>query len=112
MTNKRTLKKIVRLYCGDLAAECAMAIDVFDGINVEKMLENIRDIARLQETTLANISFSFDKTPSDFENKALYRKALHAYNKAAFAKLQKDFNEQVQEIVKNMNACLPNRAEK
>lgn len=107
MANKRDLKKQIRLICGDLAAECSFAIEMINGIDKEKMVENIRKIATLQTETLAHVSFDFDKTPSDFENKAAYHKALYAYNDAAFKKLRDDFNAGVEAIVKDMNAALP-----
>lgn len=107
MANKRQLKKQIHAVCGDIAAECAIAIDAIPGIDTKKMTENIRDIAVLQINTLSNISFAFDKTPSDFESKADYRKALHAYNKAAFTRLRIEFNEHLTQIVHNMNASLP-----
>lgn len=107
MANKRQLKKQIHYICGDIAAECAMALDAIPGIDVEKMAQNIRDIAQLQVTTLANISFSFDKTPSDFESRREYNLAHSAYNKAAFHRLRIEFNEALQAIVHNMNASLP-----
>ncbi len=107
MNNKRILKKQIHLICGDIAAECALAIEAIPGVDVEKMTQNIRDIAALQTNTLANISFAFDKRASDFPTRHEYRAALSAYNQAAFRRLRIEFNEAVEKIVHNMNAALP-----
>ena len=82
MASKRLLKKQVKYACGDLAAECILAIHFVDGINVEKMQDVVFQIASLQTLVLEKVSFSYDKVKSDFETA-------------------------VQEIVKSMNALLP-----
>ena len=38
---------------------------------------------------------------------AAYRKALHAYNKQAYAKLAEEFHKGVEAIVKEMNQAMP-----
>ncbi len=107
MANKRDLKKQIRYICGDLAAECSFAAEFIDGIDKAKINDTIVKIAALQTEALSKATFGFDKTPADFESKAAYRKALHAYNAAAFGKLRNEFNSRVEEIVKDMNSALP-----
>lgn len=107
MGNKREIKKAVRYACGDVAAECILARDYIDGIDYDAMNAIICDIADLQVDTLACCTFSFDKTERDFENGAQYRKALHNYRRAAFDKINRDFDASLREIVKRMNALLP-----
>ena len=72
MANKRDLKKQVRYICGDLASECMLAADYVKGVDRTTMQKIVSEIARLQTATLANMSFAFDKVPSDFDNGATY----------------------------------------
>ncbi len=112
MANKRNLKKQIRNICGDLAAECAMAIQFVPMVDKEKMSEIISRVAGLQENTLARVSFSFDKSVRDFANNHEYIKAKKAYNKIAYRKLVADFNNTVEKVVDDMNAAVPKVADK
>lgn len=109
MANKRQLKKQVRYICGDVAAECAMAKYLIDGVNRETLNEALRHVAALQEQTLARVSSNFDKVPRDFESKKEYGKARHQFYTKAFTSLRADFNTRLQEIVKEMNSALPSK---
>lgn len=107
MANKRQLKKEIRFVCGDLAAEILMARAIYPGFDKDAVTKIINDIAHLQESAVSAVSFSFDKTPRDFADGAAYRKALHAYNKQAYAKLAEEFHKGVEAIVKEMNQAMP-----
>lgn len=107
MASKKSLKKNVRYVCGDLAAECIMAKTFVDGIDAKVMSDIVIKIAQLQENTLRKISFSFDKVSKDFENKSIYNQTKNGHMKAAYHSLKADFNKKVLEIVKEMNAALP-----
>jgi len=107
MANKRNLKKQVRYICGDLAAECLLAAEYIKDVDCVAMHNVVTEIAQLQTVTLANVSFSFDKVLSDFETGAAYRKARRDYNRKAYAVLRTKFNDKMQEIVKAMNAAIP-----
>ncbi|MCM1517438.1 MAG: hypothetical protein NC117_02190 [Pseudoflavonifractor sp.] len=107
MANKRQLKKQIKCVCGDLAGECIVARDMIPGVDFKGMNEIIYKIAELQSLTLARVTFSFDKTPKDFDTLHEYHTACHKYYGAAYSKLRADFNNSVQEIVKDMNAQLP-----
>ena len=48
MANKRILKKQIRYVCGDIAAECILAMNFIEGIDVEKMLSLVFEVASLQ----------------------------------------------------------------
>ena len=100
MANKRDLKKQVKYICGDLATECMLAAEYVKGVVPAEMHKIVAEIASLQTSALASATFGFDKTEAEFESKA-------AYNKKAFAALREKFNNKVQEIVKQMNAALP-----
>lgn len=107
MANKRDLKKQVKYICGDLATECMLAAEYVKGVVPAEMHKIVAEIASLQTSALASATFGFDKTEVEFESKAAYNKARTAYNKKAFAALREKFNNKVQEIVKQMNAALP-----
>lgn len=110
MANKRILKKQIMHVCGDIASECIFAIEYIPGIDTEKMGDLICKTAILQQQTLDKINFNFDKTPSDFENAALYNKARCQYCHAAFKSLKDHFNSNINDIIKEMNTLLPSQA--
>ena len=107
MANKRTLKKQIRYACGDLAAECIIAMNCVEGINVDKMQEIVFEIASLQSISLRRVTFIFDKGKKDFESTHEYSVSRAKYFKYAYAKLRNDFGQKVLEIVSSMNALLP-----
>lgn len=107
MANKRKLKKSIRFICGDIAGECFLASRFVPNADKEKLNKAIVDIAQLQEDTLAHTSFSFDKTPRDFESKREYNKAKHTYYATAFRKLIDHFNESLKNTVHLMNEAMP-----
>lgn len=113
MANKRQIKKRISHVCGDLAADIMIAYYYFDGVDRAKVESIVRDIAVLQEDSRAKVSFCFDKTLKDFGGDgSAYRKARHAYNKAAFARLREQFGEKALAIVKAMNETVPAEARK
>lgn len=107
MANKRDLKKQIKYICGEIAVECILAREYVDGINAEKMNEIVFEIAELQQKSLKNATFSFDKTPKDFGNKKEYHHAANAYFKNAYKVFYAEFNKHIQAIVKQMNELLP-----
>ena len=106
MANKRILKKQIKYVCGEVALQCIITRECFDS-NCEKLNELIITAANLQEKTLKKVSFAFDKTPKAFENRTEYQKAATAYFKQAYSVLKKEFNGQIQEILKQLNAEMP-----
>lgn len=107
MATKRQLKKFVRNTCGALAAEIIMARAAFPQIARKDVHDIIVEIASLQADTIGKVSIAFDKTPRDFENHSLYRKERRTYFNTAYTKLLDAFDAKVGEIVKKMNAALP-----
>lgn len=107
MANKRILKSRIRRVCGDIAAQCIFAIEFIPGIDEKEMDSIICRVAALQQATLADCNFFFDKTSGDFDNGTAYHKARTAYFHKAFASLKNRFNIEVNQIVKEMNALLP-----
>ena len=109
MANKRNLKKAIKITCGNLAGECIMARNFVPDIDTKKMEEIIFNIADLQFVTIDNVTFSFDKNESAFENRHLYNKARKDYFRKGYHKLIADFNKGVADIVDQMNAALPEK---
>lgn len=106
-TSKRDLKKQIYYTCGDVAAECLLARYCVEGIDPDAMNKVIFQIADLQSKTIEHCSVSFDHVPSDFDNMHSYRKALKAFRRKAYTKLLDEFHNELQGIVKEMNALLP-----
>lgn len=98
---------MVRYMCGDMAAECIIAKTVVPGVDGNVMRELVVKIARLQDATLRKATFAYDKVSRDFDTKAAYEKARREYMSKAYRSLKIEFNKQVAEIVKEMNAALP-----
>lgn len=109
-TNRRTLKKEIRLICGALAAECIMAKYTLPGVDSKKFNDIVYEIADLQESTLSLIGVTFPRSASSFESRKEYSDERHRYFRASFAKLKHDFNKRVEKIVAEMNAALPDPA--
>ena len=105
--NKRLLKKEIHRICGALAGECVLAKIAIPGIDREKLNEFIYQLADLQASALRLVSVEFPRTPRSFDNRKEYADARRAYFKASFAKLREHFNARVQEILKEMNATVP-----
>jgi len=105
--NKRLLKKEIHRICGALAGECVLAKIAIPGIDREKLNEIIYQLAELQESALRLVSVDFPQTPKSFASKKEYADARRAYYKASFAKLREHFNNRVQQILKEMNATVP-----
>ena len=107
MANKRDLKKQIKYVCGDIATDALIAGSYVKGVDRKVMSEIVGKLADLQATALQNASFAFDKVESDFENAHAYHTARKAYYRKAYASLRQKFSTKVQEIVKEMNAALP-----
>lgn len=107
MANKRDIKKFLKNTCGALASEIILARAAFPQVSRKDVHDIVADIARLQADALGKVSISFDKTARDFASANEYRKARAAYFAKAYAKLLENFDNTVAEIVKKMNAALP-----
>lgn len=106
MANKRDIKKRIHYVCGELAMNCIFAQDYIPGIDPDAIAGIVMRIAKLQSHALENLHFSFDKVPSDFENRKEYRRAANRYNKAAYKSFADEFNKKLKDIVTEMNGFL------
>ena len=107
MANKRDLKKQIKYVCGELALECIMTREYVEGADIKLLNDLVLRAAELQTNSLKNATFSFDKTPSDFESRAVYNRAAEQYFKNAYAHFYKLFNTHVKEIVSELNKATP-----
>jgi len=107
MSSKRQLKKRINTICNDLADDMQHAAYLYDGIDEEKVYSVLTEIAKLQMESLAKVTFAFDKSVKEFENRRDYRRAMHRYKAAAYAKLRAEFADSAFEIVKRMNGLIP-----
>lgn len=107
MSNRRELKKYVRAVCGDLAAGILETSYAFDGVKSADVREIINKIASLQVDTLAKVSVAFDKTPATMEEGENYRAARGKFYHKAYSALLEEFHKSVNEILKEINAAIP-----
>lgn len=107
MANKRELKKFIRNACGAMASEILIARSIFPSITRKNVYDIVRKIASLQAMTLRLVSVSYDKTPDAFEDIRAYRADKRSYYKLAYKKLLENFDAKLLEIIKDMNAALP-----
>lgn len=105
--NRRLLKKEIHRICGALAGECVLAKIAIPGIDREKLNRIIYQLADLQESALRLVSVDFPQTPKAFATRREYLTARRAYYKASFARLRAHFNSRVAELLKEMNATVP-----
>ncbi len=106
-TNKRTLKKEIRLICGALAGECVVTKLTVPGVDVNVLNDIIYDVADLQANAMRLINITFPRSVRSFATKSEYNAESHKYFKAAYRQLKGQFNARVEEILKKMNAALP-----
>lgn len=107
MANKRDLKKEIKYVCGDIAVDALMIRDYVKDADTQKLEELVIRLADLQQNTLRNISFAFDRSHTSFDNEKAYRKAAHQYFHQAYAKLREEFNKQIFAAVKTLNEAVP-----
>lgn len=107
MANKRELKKFIRNSCGAAADEMLLARSAFPSISRKAVYDVIQKLAALQGASLRLVSIAYDKTPRSFDSVAAYRADRAAYYRAAYNKLLEEFDAKMSEIVKDMNAALP-----
>ena len=65
-SNKRILKKEIRMICGALAGECVIAKITVPGIDPEKLNEINYEITEIQYKALSWVNFNFRQSPNAF----------------------------------------------
>lgn len=103
MANKRMLKKGINAVCGDIAGICLFS-EASENLDSKAVADVILDVAALQEDSRKKVTISFDKSTKEYASIKEYKKAKSAYYKAAYNALISQLNEQLQEIIKRVNA--------
>lgn len=107
MANKRVLKKQIRYACGDVALHSIITRECMPDADTQKLNDVVLKAAELQSITLQHVTFAFDKTPGDFENRSQYRREAARYYKKAYRSLIAQFNKELQKIVDLLNEATP-----
>lgn len=97
------LKKGINAVCGDIAGICLFS-EASENLDSKAVADVILDVAALQEDSRKKVSISFDKTAKDFPSLKEYNKAKYAYYKVAYNTLIAQLNEQLQDVIKRVNA--------
>lgn len=109
MANKRMLKKGITAVCGDIAGLCLFS-ESSEKLDPKAVTDIVLELAALQEDYIKKVSFSHDKTVKEFETKKDYNSAKKSYYKTAYNALISQLNEQLNEILKRVNALTsPNK---
>lgn len=108
MANKRELKKFMKTLAANMAGETVFIVNYYDNIDAEKADKIIDRILALMTEKINNVSVGFDKTcQTSFNgNRKEYRKAHRAYFHECYGKLIAEFNEEINNILKDMNGLL------
>lgn len=107
MANKRNLKAKIKYACGEIAGECIYAKGYIPGVDAEKADDIVCAVALLQVRTIDRVSVCFDRTLKAFSDKKAYKKARRDYFKRCYGELKKEFTASLVEVVKDLNALLP-----
>lgn len=103
MKSKRDLKKQIKYICSDLVGECMVLDLILPDDKHDELAQLVVDIALLQEQTLANCTFSFDKSERDFGSAHAYQQAKSLYFRQAYKALHEQFNTRLGELVHELN---------
>lgn len=107
MANKRNLKKQIKYACGEVALEIILTRECVADTDIQALNDLIIRTAELQEKSIKNATFSFDRTPVDFDSKAEYHKAARTYFHLAYKRFHEEFNKSIQKIVDDLNKAIP-----
>lgn len=103
MKSKRDLKKQIKYICSDLVGECMVLDLIVPEEKHDEVAQLIVDVALLQEQTLSNCTFSFDKAERDFPSAHAYKQAKSQYVRQAYKTLHEQFNSRLGELVHELN---------
>lgn len=109
MANKRQLKKMIKFVAGDIAGECLFTEATFEGVDTSKIPAIIVHLAEAQDNAIEKVSVCFDKIAKDFDSNKDYRTARKVFFKKCYGTLLQQFNSEIEEAVKEMNALRPKK---
>lgn len=107
MANKREFKKYVDALGASIVTEIAIAYENVKDANKEELENAYTAVLGAIGTARNNANLFFDRGRKGFEDAKEYGKAKRSYFKSLFAKIENDFNEEVNAALKTFNAALP-----
>ena len=103
MKSKRDLKKEIKYIFSDLVGECMVLDLILPEEKHDELAQLVVDIALLQEQSLSNCTFSFDKSARDFASAHAYNQAKSQYFRQGYNALREQFNTRLGELVHELN---------
>ncbi|MDE5663828.1 MAG: hypothetical protein K2L35_03870 [Muribaculaceae bacterium] len=107
MVNKREFKKFADALGTSVAQEMMVAYYNVEGIDREAVGEAVQKVLLAVEEAKNNANRFFDRGAKSFESRREYSVAKRKFFRQLFAKIEKDFSEQVNAGLKQFNAALP-----
>lgn len=110
MTNKRDFKKFANALGSSVANEMMMAYYNVEGIDKKAVAEAVKKVIGAIEGAKNNANIFFDRGPKSFADRKEYAAAKRNFFRSLFQKIEKDFNDQINEALKEFNAAVPEAA--
>lgn len=107
MTNKRDFKKYANALGSSVAQEMMTAYYGVEGIDREAVANAVHKVIAAIEDAKNNANRFFDRGAKSFADRKEYAAAKRNFFRSLFEKIEKDFNTQINEALKDFNAALP-----
>lgn len=112
MTNKRDFKKYANALGSSVAQEMMTAYYNVEGINREAVADAVKKVIAAIEDAKNNANCFFDRGAKSFADHKEYAIAKRNFFRSLFQRIEKDFNTQINEALKEFNSALPESAKK
>lgn len=106
LTNKRQLKKYINRVSEEVAQSVLPTAVVAKAVTDEEADNILTQISALCAKALSRINIAFDKSADTFETVKAYDAAKKAYYREAYAKLLKDYEEDIEKLIAPINKTL------
>lgn len=110
MTNKRDFKKYADALGSSVAQEMMLAYYNVEGIDREAVAGAVKKVIAAIEDAKNNANRFFDRGANSFADHKEYAVAKRNFFRSLFQKIEKDFNTQINEALKEFNAAVPESA--
>lgn len=107
MANKRILKKSIDDLGNSIINEMAITFYNIEGADKDLISQAISKVLEAMNTAHCKTCVHFDKKRRDFNSEKEYYVAKKAFNKKNYDELIADFNEKIEEALKNFNEAIP-----
>lgn len=112
MVNKRDFKKYANALGSSVANEMMVAYYNVEGIDRKAVAQAVEKVIGAIEEAKNNANRFFDRGPKSFADRKEYAVAKRNFFRSLFQKIEKDFNTQINEALKEFNAAVPESAKK